>query len=252
MSEPSLSLSEAATRFLAGLSSDDKGISQQEVYRFVRWYGWERPIAGLTAPEVARYAEQLSRSDTDYNKKLELIRAFLIHARQAGWTGKNLATNLRVRKGKPPALPGSRPGSVKAVPLTSDGYAKLETELTALKARRSEAIAEIRRAAADKDFRENAPLEAARQEHGRLEGRIREIEATLKSAVIIAEKEKPTPKVSIGDRIVLCDLASDAELHYIVVAPREVDASRGKISSLSPIGKAIIGRRQGEDRKSVV
>ena len=246
MSELSLSLNEAATRFLAGLSPDDRGISQQEVYRFVRWYGWERPIAGLTAPEVARYAEQLSRSDTDYNKKLELLRAFLVHAKQAGWTGKILASNLRVRKGKAPALPGSRPGSVKAVSLTGEGYSKLEAELAALKMRRSEAIAEVRRAAADKDFRENAPLEAARQEHGRLEGRIREIEATLKSAVIIAEKEKPAPKANIGNRIVLYDMASGEELRYTLVGPREVDPSQGKISNLSPIGKAIIGRRQGE------
>lgn len=246
MSEPYLSLSEAATRFLANLSPENRGLSQQEVYRFVRWYGWERPVAGLTAPEVARYAEQLSRSDTDYNQKLELTRAFLIHAKQAGWMGKNLATNLRVRKGKTAPVPGSRRGSVKAVPLTAEGYAKLEAELTALKARRTETIAEVRRAAADKDFRENAPLEAARQEHGRLEGRIREIEAALKSAVIIAEKEVPAPKVGIGDRIILCDLASGEELHYTMVSPREVDPSQGKISSLSPIGKAVFGRRQGE------
>jgi len=246
MSEPVLSLSEAATRFLANLSPENRGINQQEVYRFVRWYGWERPVAGLTAPEVARYAEQLSRSDTDYNKKLELTRAFLIHAKQAGWTGKNLATNLRVRKGKTAPVPGSHRGSVKAVPLTGEGYAKLEAELTALKVRRISAIASVRLAAADKDFRENAPLEAARQEHGRLEGRIREIEATLKSAVIIAEKKAPAPKIGIGDRIVLCDLASGEELRYTMVGPREVDPSQGKISSLSPIGKAILGRRQGE------
>ena len=130
--------------------------------------------------------------------------------------------------------------------MTGEGYAKLEAELTALKARRISAIASVRLAAADKDFRENAPLEAARQEHGRLEGRIREIEATLKSAVIIAEKEAPAPKIGIGDHIILCDLASGEELRYTMVGTREVDPSQGKISSLSPIGKAILGRRQGE------
>ncbi len=104
----------------------------------------------------------------------------------------------------------------------------------------------MRRAAADKDFRENAPLEAAREEHGQIEGRIRELEGTLKSAIVIDEKEKVTPKVSIGDSIILRDLASGEVLSYMLVSPREVDPTKGKISSLSPIGRAIIGQSQGE------
>ena len=103
----------------------------------------------------------------------------------------------------------------------------------------------MRRAAADKDFRENAPLEAAREEHGRIEGRIRELEGTLKSADVIDEKEKVTPKVSIGDSIILRDLASGEELSYMLVSPREVDPTKGRISNLSPIGKAVIGQSQG-------
>ena len=54
------SLGEAASRFLANLSPEERGMSQQEIYKFIRWYGGERPFAGLTAPEVAKYAEQLS------------------------------------------------------------------------------------------------------------------------------------------------------------------------------------------------
>ncbi len=60
------SLGEAATRFLTSLPLGEEGMSRREVYRFVRWYGWERMLAELTAPEVASYAERLSLSDTDY------------------------------------------------------------------------------------------------------------------------------------------------------------------------------------------
>ena len=246
MEKHRLSLDEAASRFLATLPPQAKAASQSEVYRFVRWYGRERPLARVTAPEVGNYAERVSLSDTDYLRKLDIIRAFLVYAMKEGWTNTNLATHLKIRKGKTALRSSPRRGSPEAIPLTREGYAELEAELTALKVKRPGSIDEMRRAAADKDFRENAPLEAARQEHGQLEGRIRELEGTLKLAIVIGEKDKVTPKVSIGDTVVLRDLASGDELRYTLVSPKEVDPTKGKISNVSPVGKAIIGKSQGE------
>ena len=240
------SLGEAATRFLASLPPGEKGISQQEVYRFVRWYGWERALAELTAPEVAGYAEHLSLSDTDYVKKLELTQAFLVYAKKEGWSKSNLATHLKVKKGKARLQSSFRRSSPETISLTQQGYVALKAELVALKSKRFEAIGEVRRAAADKDFRENAPLEAAREQRSHLEGQIKELEETLKSAVVIDEKRKVTLKVSVGDSIILRDLASGEELHYMMVNSKEVDPTRGKISSASPIGRAVMGRGQGE------
>ena len=60
------------------------------------------------------------------------------------------------------------------------------------------------------------------------------------------EKQKETHRVNIGDSIVLRDVASGEEFHHIIVSPREVDPTMGRISSASPIGKAAIGRVQGE------
>ena len=242
----SLSLGETASRFLASLSPEEREISQQEVYRFVRWYGWERPLAGLSAPEVANYAERLSLSDTDYIKKLELIRAFLVYTKKEGWSKSNLAAHLKPKKGKTRLQSLVKSGLPETVSLTRQGYAKLEAELVALKSKRRQAIDEMRRAAADKDFRENAPLEAAREQHGQLEGQIRGLEEALKSAIIIDRKQQVTLKASIGDSVVLRDLVSGEELRYMIVSPREVDPTRGKISNASPIGKAIIGRGEGE------
>jgi len=241
-----LSLSEAASHFLADLPNEDRGLSQQEIHRFVRWFGRERPLAGLVAAEVANYAERLSISDTDYIRKLELVRAFLTRAKKKGWSKTNLAVHLKARKEKARVQSPSRRGSVEAVSLTQQGYAELEAELEALQGKRSAAIDEIRRAAADKDFRENVPLAAAREQRGLLEGRIRELEATLKSAVVIGEKKKATLTVGVGDSIVLCDLDSGEELRYTLVGPSEVDPARGKISSASPIGQSVVGRGQGE------
>ena len=237
-------LGEAAGRFLTKLSPQEREASQQEVYRFVRWYGWERPFAGLTAPEVANYAERLSLSDTDYAKKLELIRAFLAYAKKEGWSRTNMASHLKTKKAK--AVPQAAGRALPDVSLTRQRYDELEAELADLKSRSHELIDEIRRAAADKDFRENAPLAAAREERGHVEGRIRELEEILKAATIIDEKREPALKTGIGDRIAVVDLASGDELHYIIVDPREVDPTKGKISIASPLGKALIGRNDGE------
>ena len=241
-----MSLGEAAGRFLASLSSDEGKLSQQEIYKFVRWYGWERPLSGLTAPEVGNYAEHLSLSDADHIRKLELVRAFLIYARKEAWTKISLATYLKAKKGKVRSRPVARSNSRETVSLTQEGYDKLEAELASLRKRRPQIIEEMQKAAADKDFRENAPLEAAREERGYLEGRIGELEETLKSAAIIGEGHKSTIKVSIGDKVILCDMTSNEELCYTIVGSREANPSKGKISEVSPIGKAIVRHRQGE------
>lgn len=241
-----LSMGEAASRFLNNLSPEERGASQQEVYKFIRWYGLEHPFDRLAAREVASYAEQLSLSDTDYNGKLKLIRVFLTYAKKEGWSKGNLATHLKAKKGKTSIRSPSKRGLSETISLTQQGYAELEAELADLKIKRSEAIDEMRRAAADKDFRENAPLEAAREQHGQLEGRIRELEEALRIASVAEGEQGSTLQIFIGDNIVLSDLGSGEELRYTLVSPREVDPTRGKISTVSPIGKAVIGRRQGE------
>jgi transcription elongation factor GreA len=245
-SSQNLSLGEVASNFLASLPAREGEKSQQAVYGFVRWYGWERPFAGLTPHEVANYAEQLSSSNATYIKNLELIRGFLVYAKKQGWSRTNLAAHLKTKRVKVRLSSPARRNLPPATALTQQGYTELEAELAELKNRRSQAIDEIRRAAADKDFRENAPLDAAREERGYLEGRIRELEEALKSATIIDETQRATLTASVGDSIVLSDPISGEELHYTIVSPREVDPAKGKISSNSPTGKAIIGRARGE------
>ena len=242
--EQTVSLNEAATRFLAGLTLRERGAYQAEVGRFVRWFGAERPLSGLAAPEIANYAERLAESDSDYARKLEMVRAFLVCAKKQGWTGGSLAVHLRTRKEKPKVVASPR-GPRETVTLTEEGYAELKAELDTLKVRRLQAIEEMIRAAADKDFRENAPLEAARENRGHIEGRIRELEETLKSGRVIDRTRQDAVRVSVGGSVVLQDLVSGEELRYTLVSPREVDPERGRISIASPIGKAIIGRQEG-------
>ena len=99
------SLDEAANRYLSGLSTDDKELCQQEVYRFIRWYGRGRSFAELTAPEIGKYTDQFSSSDTDYTVKLKHVRAFLTYAKKQGWSATNLSAHLKVKKAETKAAP---------------------------------------------------------------------------------------------------------------------------------------------------
>ncbi|OGO15917.1 MAG: hypothetical protein A2Z02_06370 [Chloroflexi bacterium RBG_16_48_7] len=144
-------------------------------------------------------------------------------------------------------LPGTaRLKARETVSLTRQKYQELEVEIADLKNQRLNLIEEIRRAAADKDFRENAPLAAAREQRGHVEGRIKELEETLKLASIIDESRKSIQKTGVGDRIFLSDLTSGEELCYMIVDPREADPAKGKISTASPLGRALMGRGDGE------
>jgi transcription elongation factor GreA len=240
------SLGEAAKLYLGKLSANDRDASQTEVYKFARWYGWESSFATLAGPAVASYSEQLNITDIDYEKKFTILRAFLAYAKKAGWSTTNLATHLKTKKGKAaPAIAGGR-NVPETITLTQQRYDELKAELEKLKKRSRELVAEIQRAAADKDFRENAPLQYAREERGHVEGRIKELEQTLKTATIIQEKKEPALKSGVGDSIIVCDLATGEECRYIIVDPREVNPAKGKISLASPLGRALLGRRDGE------
>ncbi len=239
------SLQEAAREYLSGLPPEKSGTSQAEINRFVRWYGGERTLASLTAPEVANYGERLSLSDADQDKKLEMIRAFLSHAKKQGWCQKNLAGHLKAKKTRSASAGRARAGTPEAILLTPQGYAELKAELAELKSRRPALIEETRRAAADKDFRENAPLAAAREKRGHLEGRIKELEETLKVARVMDGKQASDVKINLGDGVLLVDAATGEELHYVIVSPTEVDPAQNKISFASPLGKALVGKTKG-------
>lgn len=239
------SLGEAATLYLGKLAVKDRDSSRAEVFKFARWYGWESPFSRLAGPAVASYAEQLNVTDIDYENKIGILRAFFAHAKKAGWSQTNLSTHLKARKGKAAPV-ASRQEVIETATLTQQRYDELAAELDKLNKRSQELVREIQRAAADKDFRENAPLQYAKEERGHVEGRIKELEQTLKSATIIQEKKEPARKSAIGDSVLVCELATGEECLYTIVDPREVNPARGKISRVSPLGKALLGRTDGE------
>jgi transcription elongation factor GreA len=103
----------------------------------------------------------------------------------------------------------------------------------------------LRLAAADKDFRENAPLDAMREYQGQTESRIRDLEAILESAVVV-EHNAGALGVELGSVIQLRDLASGEDLRYSLVDPTEANLAQGKLSVASPVGQALLGKESGQ------
>lgn len=239
-------LKEMATRFLTSLPPEERVEKQVEVYKFTRWCGWEKNFGDLRGPIIAGYVERLSVSDTDYDRKLEIVRSFLLHSKKQGWCQTNLAVHLKAKKSRARRRASAVVSpALQTTTLTAQSYAEMEAELERLKSRSTQLIEDIRKAAADKDFRENAPLAAAREQRGHVEGQIKELEGIMKSATIIDDGQKSRLVVNAGDSVTLCAMESGEELNYTLVSPREVDPMRGKISTVSPMGKAIMGKPQG-------
>jgi transcription elongation factor GreA len=214
--------------------------------RFVSWFRGEKPVNGLTPMDVSGFSERFSASDTEQSHKLEILRKFLAYVKKEGWTEINLSVHLKARKEKAPAAPSQQQIQSDLAVVTQQGFEDIQKELVSLRSQRPSVLEDIRRAAADKDFKENAPLHAAREQLGHIDGRIQELEAIVKSATIIGQNEKSRSRVTLGATVVLVAPATGKTQTYKIVGPKESDPAKGKISHVSPIGKAIIGKKQGD------
>ena len=241
----SVSLGEAVSKYLAIVPDEKKNAAQQEINNFIRWYGGrEKSLVGLEGSAVGSYAERLSKTDASCVQKLELVRGFLTYAYKQHWCQENLSVSIRViKKNKSKTSSVKKKGQKKEPAyMTQKAFNEIEVELKTLSEKRLAIMEDIKRAAADKDFKENAPYHAAREQKSLIEGKILELDGMITSAVIIEENHINTLIAAIGSTVILQDLTSSKELRYTLVGPREVNPAKGKISTVSPVGRAVLGK----------
>ena len=133
--------------------------------------------------------------------------------------------------------------------MTVIGAERLRAELNDLKSvQRPKITVAIAEAREHGDLKENAEYHAAREQQSFCEGRITEIEAKLaESEVIDIGKIEPMGKVIFGTTVTLYNLDSEGSVRYQIVGEDEADVPAGKISVISPIARAIMGKREGEE-----
>ena len=131
--------------------------------------------------------------------------------------------------------------------LTSEGYLELETELNYLKTdKRNEVLNSLKEARALGDLSENAEYDSAREEQGKLEARIKEVEYILEHATIIDDAQTEKDKVTIGSTVSLQYDGDDEVEEYRIEGSQEADPFNNKISNESPIAMAILGKKVGD------
>ena len=242
------SLAQALSQYLATLDSTRRRNGHQELNRFVHWCGRSRAVGELSPPEIGEYAESAGMWGADSAKKLEPVKSFLAYLKRKSLIAVGLAPHLKASRSKS----GTRRVYFKSVAdhaeLSPEGYANLQSRLEMLKSERITVVADIGRAMADKDFRENAPLDAAKERQGLIESSIRELEGVLTYAVVTgAEPTDNTGRIRIGRKVTLKDAGNGKKVVYTLVDSRETDPVTGKISNVSPVGKALMDRSVGEE-----
>ena len=137
---------------------------------------------------------------------------------------------------------------MERIPVTQEGYAVLKKELENLKrVERPENIKAIEEARAHGDLSENAEFAAAKDRQGFIEGRISELQYKLAHADIIEPDKLSKDKAVFGSTVLLENIETGEGVEYQLVGPDESDIAKGRISVSSPLGRAILGKKPGDE-----
>jgi transcription elongation factor GreA len=136
---------------------------------------------------------------------------------------------------------------IEKVPMTPEGYRKLQAELKRLKAEERPKIIKAIEVALDHgDLSENAEYDAAKESQQQLDQRLQEIEDKLSRAQVIRPGDVKGDRVVFGARVLLTDLENEKQVSYQLVGEEEADRTRRKISVKSPMARGMIGKSVGD------
>ena len=223
----------------------------QEIIRFIDWYGRDRKVNDLSPSLVEDYAREFSQRGAEAQKRLTPVKEFLVFLKKQDWTEVNLSVHLRASRARRTGAGKqgvAANGQASGPRLSEEGYQRLVEELEKYKVEKVRADQEVKEAMAGKDFRENAPLDAAKERQGFVAAKIRELESEVASAQILSgEAEANSGKRAVvGSSITIKDVASGKVINYTLVDKREADVAAGKISTVSPVGQALLDKAVGD------
>lgn len=134
------------------------------------------------------------------------------------------------------------------IPITTEGYAKLKKELEKLKTiDRKEVVAAIEEARSHGDLSENAEYDAAKERQGMIEARIGELEGKFGRFHVIDTSTISGDKVVFGATVVIENIETEETKTYKIVGPDEANISNGTISIMSPLARALVNKKEGDE-----
>lgn len=240
--------------FTESLKDKEKSNSAiREINRFVKFFHEDTDMNSITPSQIGAYAEIASKNSLSEEamEGLQAVRKFLTFAYKSEKISTNLATHFRVRKTRSSSKNDDSKKRDSGQQMTQEGYDQLSTEKESLESNRSAIGIAIQNAREDGDVRENAPLEAAREQQGREEARIKEIESLLRTAIVVDSSGKASKTVRVGATVQVLDIAKNKKLKFTLVSPSEANPLDGKISNESPLGKAFLGKRKSQTAEAL-
>lgn len=137
---------------------------------------------------------------------------------------------------------------VKQITVSSEGLKKLKEELEYLRTTKRKEVAEnIKTARSFGDLSENSEYDEAKDEQGKVEKRIADIEEMLKNIRVVDNNDVKTDTASVGSKVKVFYVDDNEEAEYTIVGPTEADPLAGKISDDSPVGSAILGKKTDDE-----
>lgn len=244
-----ITLGEALTEYINSLKPELRVTHATYVRKYVEHAGDQTTVGSLSSSRIESYAEaQIKASDPAAAERVAALKQWFLFLKKRNYATQNYGIHIRVRK------TGSRHSGDSnrtivdennTVEMTREGYEAMSRELEELNARTPELVRAITHAREDKDFRENAPLEAAREALAFNEQRRKAIETTLKRALIVEHVSHD--RSAVGSVVTVTRLDTGKKDTYRLVGAREANAAEKKISVESPVGKVLLGRCVGDD-----
>ncbi len=240
-------LGEALQEYLEYLKPEIRVRNGGYVRKYVEFAGQDVWISSITGSHVEYYRDsQIQSTDPAAPERVAALKDWFQFLKKRNYTEANFGIHVRVKK------TGTRAGNAAAqvrieqqsIEMTAEGIEGLQNELKELQEARPVIIKSIQEAREDKDFRENSPLEAAREALAFNEQRQREIETVLKRAVI--NEAGVGDLSSIGSFVTVTRLDNNSTVVWKLVGAREANATEKKISVESPVGKALLAKRAGD------
>ena len=245
---------EAVKIYVKTIPTSERMKVRYELYQFAKHIGLERKINTLTPPEIGDYGDLLSSrvAVSDTYDRMDTVKKFLLFLTENELVDENLNLSSHMRTRRSYKSKNSKRVTNLSLPnqptLTKSRHAALTKRLNVLLKERNRLAETIQIAAQDKDVRENAPLEAAREAQGLNTTKINEIESMLRGAVIVADEKGKFKRgtIALGSNVTVENQNNKLKSKYKIVDPSESDPLSSKISSESPLSKSMMGKTQEE------
>jgi transcription elongation factor GreA len=233
--------------------------------KFVTWCGVSTSVEAVPPFKVEEFLASQLNTSTPPRSYMSALKAFFSFAHQEGALAANPMTAVRLPRGAGAAPRRVAPGQSAAaaaaqaarlsaqreadlVYVSKGQHEAMQSELDRLRNEERHRVSQmLHDAIKDGDLSENAAYDDAKMRQGLLEAKIRELEAKLRHVALIEDQDRSGGGVGVGSTVTLKEIESGDEINYQVVGPEETDPRKGRISHLSPVGRALMGKSAGED-----